>query len=79
MTSYIVLHKPSQLIKSIITTSKPPTPDHDHSFHAASSAVLDRYYKLVIKARRKGLLVNVGDLAAVSPSFLESLKDSNKR
>lgn len=77
--NYIVIHKPSQLVLKVITTSKQPTPDDDHSFHMASSAVLDRYYKLVSKARRKGVLVNVGDLAAASPSFLESLADSNKR
>jgi hypothetical protein len=79
LSNFIVVHTPSQLIKNIITTSKPPTPDHDHSFHIASSAVLDKYYRLLTKARRNGVLMNVGDLAAVSPSFLESLKDSNKR
>ena len=79
MSNYVVVHKPSQLIMKVITTSKPPTPDDDHSFHMASSTVLDKYYKLVSKARRKGVLVNVGDLAAVSPSFLESLADSNRR
>lgn len=79
MANFIVVHKPSQLIKSIVTTSKPPTPDIDHSFHEASSTVLDKYYRLITKARRNGVCVNVGDLAAISPSFLESLKESNKR
>lgn len=78
MTNFIIVHKPSQLIKTTYTASTPPVLDDDHSYHVASSAVLDRYYKLVIKARRNGVLVGVGDLAAVSPSFLESLKDSNK-
>ncbi|SEE45028.1 hypothetical protein SAMN04490188_3900 [Pseudomonas kilonensis] len=77
--NYIVVHKPSQLIKTVVTSSKVPTPDIVHSFHAASSIVLDRYYKLANKARRTGVLVNVGDLAAISPSFLESLADSNRR
>jgi hypothetical protein len=79
LSNYVVVHKPSQLILKVITSSKAPTPDHDHTFHAASTTVLDKYYKLVSKARRKGVLVNAGDLAAVSPSFFESLADSNKR
>ena len=79
MANFIIVHKPSQLIKTTYTSSTPPVLDDDHSYHVASSAVLDRYYKLVIKARRNGVCVNVGDLAAISPSFLESLKNSNKR
>ncbi|MCE6977224.1 hypothetical protein EI534_07360 [Pseudomonas frederiksbergensis] len=77
MTNYVVAHKPSQLIKKVITTSKLPTPDHEHTFHAASSIVLDRYFKLASKARRKGVLVTVGDLANVSPSFLETLVEKH--
>ena len=77
--NYLVIHKSSQLILKVITTSHTPTPDHDHAFHAASTTVLNKYFKLVSKARRAGVLVNVGDLAAVSPNFLESLADSNKR
>ncbi|WP_141248959.1 hypothetical protein [Pseudomonas ogarae] len=79
MSNYVVVNKPSQLLLKVITTSKPPTPDDVHGFHMASSTVLDKYYKLVSKARRKGVLVSVGDLAAVSPNFLESLVDSNRR
>lgn len=79
MSNYVVVHKPSQLILKVITSSKAPTPDQHHAFHTASTTMLDKYYKLVSKARRKGVLVNVGDLAAVSPSFLESLADSNSR
>jgi hypothetical protein len=79
MPNFIVAHTQSQLILKAITTSKSPTPDDAHSFHMVSRTVLDKYYNLVGKARRKGVLVNVGDLAAVSPSFLESLADSNTR
>lgn len=73
--NYLVTHKPSQLILKVITTSHTPTPDRDHAFHPASVAVLDKYYKLATKARRYSVLVNVGDLANVSPSFLQSLTD----
>lgn len=74
MSNYIAIHKPSQLIKNIVTTSLPPTPDGDHAFYAASEIVLTKYYKLKSKANRNGTLVSVGDLAAASQSFLESLQ-----
>lgn len=73
MSNYIVVNKPAQLILKVITTSQTPTPDEHHSFHPASTAVLNKYYKLAVKARSKGVLVSVGDLIAISPSFLESL------
>lgn len=72
--NYLVSHKPSQLILKVITTSQTPMPDENHTFHPVSNTVLNKYYKLAVKSRRNGVLVNVGDLAAVSPSFLESLK-----
>jgi hypothetical protein len=74
--NYLVTHKSSQLILKVITISHTPTPDRDHLFHSASTIVLDKYYKLAIKARRNGVLVSVGDLANVSPSFLQSVTDS---
>lgn len=74
MPNYIAVNKPTQLILKAITTSHTPTPDEHHAFHPASTAVLNKYYKLAGKARRNGVLVSVGDLAAVSPSFLESLQ-----
>ncbi|MDR6918722.1 hypothetical protein J2X66_005625 [Pseudomonas sp. 3296] len=77
--NYLVTHKPSQLILKVITTAHTPIPDRDHTFHPASVAVLDKFYKLATKARRKGVLVNVGDLANVSPSFLQSLLDSKNQ
>lgn len=74
MPNFIVVHKPSQLIQTVITSSIEPTPDQNHSFHSASAIVLDRYYRLKNKANRQGVLVSAGDLAAISPSFLESLQ-----
>jgi hypothetical protein len=74
MPNFIAIHKPSQLIKTVITSSTEPTPDQYHSFHSASTIVLDRYYRLKNKANKQGVLVSSGDLAAVSPSFLESLQ-----
>ncbi len=76
MSNFLVLHTPSQLIKTVITSSKTPTPDNEHTFHNASMRVLDRYYKLKSKANRNGTLVSAGELAAVSPSFLSSLVET---
>lgn len=72
--NYLVIHKPSQVILNVVTTSHTPTPNGDHAFIFASKAVLEKYYKLAMKARRNGVFVNVGDLAAASPNFLESLQ-----
>lgn len=79
MPNYIVIHKQSQLITSVVTSSSPPKPGSDRKCHTASEAMLTKYYKLKAKANRQGVLVNVGDLAAVSPSFLESMTPSNER
>lgn len=78
MCNFVVFYKPAQLIKTVITSSLSPTPDSDHSFLAASDIVLTKYYKLKSKANRQGVLVSVADLAAVSPSFMESLVVLNK-
>ncbi|AFY20774.1 hypothetical protein [Pseudomonas sp. UW4] len=77
--NYISIHKPSSLIINVITSSKAPTPDSEHSFHSASEMMLKKYYQLKSKANSKGVLVSAGDLAAVSPSFLESLVDKHKK
>jgi len=76
MSNYVCIHKLSQLIKTVVTSSLQPTPDSDHAFLAASEVVLTKYYKLKSKANRKGVLVSTGDLAEVSPSFLELLANS---
>lgn len=78
MSNYVVVHKPSQLIMKVITTSKPPTPDDDHSFYPASIIVLNHYYKLHKKALAKGVQVSVGDLMASSPSFREQVSNGKQ-
>lgn len=78
MPNFLVIHKQSQLITSVVTSSSPPKPDSDREFHAASEILLTKYYKLKSKANRQGVLVSVGDLANVSPYFLEGLVGSHK-
>lgn len=78
MSNYLVLHTPSQLIKTVITSSKVPTPNtnSEHTFHNVSITVLEKYYKLKSKKNRNGTLVSSGELAAVSPAFLNSLVET---
>ena len=69
MSNYIVVYKPSQLIQKVITSSTPPTPDNDYSFHEASIVILNHFYKLYKKALTKGVQVSVGELMHSCSSF----------
>jgi hypothetical protein len=69
LSNFIVIHKPSQLILKVITSSTAPKPDQDHSFYEASIIVLNHYYKLHKKALSKGVQVSVGELMHSCPSF----------
>lgn len=73
MSNYVCIHKPSQLIQKIITSSTQPTDDNDHSFHEVSVIVLNSYYALYKKALAKGVQVSVGDLMNSSPSFMNQI------
>jgi hypothetical protein len=78
MPNFIMLHKQSQLIQSVVTAPTTPKPSIDYSFHAASVEVLNKFYRLLTKARRNGILVSSGDLARVSPSFQCSLVETRE-
>lgn len=73
MANYIVIQTTSSLIVNVVTSTEPPTGNHIFRFIKVSDAVLDKFYKLVNKRSRNGSLVSVGELASVSPAFLESL------
>lgn len=76
--NYLVIHKPSQLILKVITSPTPPTPDNDHSFHEASIIALNHFYKLVKKARLKGVQVSVGELMDSCPSFTSQISSGKQ-
>lgn len=76
--NYLAIHKPSQLILKVITSPSQPTPDEHHSFHEASATTLNKFYKLVIKARRNGVQVTVGDLMDSCPSFKEQVSNGKQ-
>ena len=62
----------------VITSSTPPTPDNDHSFHESSIIVLNHYYKLHKKALSKGVQVSVSDLMHSCPSFHDQVSKSKQ-
>ena len=76
--NYICIHKPSQLIQKVITSSSAPKSDKDHSFYEASIVVLNHYYKLHKKALSKGVQVSVGDLMNSSPTFREQISGTKQ-
>ncbi|RMS30711.1 hypothetical protein ALP70_01081 [Pseudomonas savastanoi] len=68
--NYLTVHKQSNLVQSVIASSSTPTDTPVVRFIPAPDALLDKFYKLAQKLKH---LVPVGDLAAVSPYFLEAL------
>lgn len=76
--NYLAIHKPSQLILKVITSPSQPTPDEYHSFHEASTTTLNKFYKLVSKARRNGVQVTVGDLMGNCASFKEQVSNGKQ-
>ncbi|CAI8959101.1 transposase [Pseudomonas sp. IT-P218] len=73
MSNYIVIHQASSLIVNVTTSTEPPTDNHNFRFIKVSDAVLTKFFKLAGRKNRNGALVSVGELANVSPAFLESL------
>lgn len=70
--NYIVLNTAASLIVSVIASSKKPTNSATHRFIPVSDRILTKYYRLADK-NRNVTLVSAGELAAVSPAFLELL------
>jgi len=73
MSNYIVIHTSSSLLINVISSTEPPVDTQPFRFIKVFDAVLTKFYKLANKKNRDGTLVTVGELANVSPAFLESL------
>lgn len=73
MSNHIVIHIASSLIINVTSSTEPPDDSHTFRFIKVSDAVLTKLFKLAGKKNRNGTLVSVGELASVSPTFLESL------
>ncbi|CAG8865285.1 hypothetical protein PS627_01198 [Pseudomonas fluorescens] len=72
MANYIAIHIASSLIINSISASEQPVQSSAYRFIRVSDAVLNKYYRLASK-NRNGTLVSAGELATVSPAFLELL------
>lgn len=77
--NFIVIDKQSNLIKGAVTAPAQPTNDAKTLFIKVGELTLKKFYKLQTKAHKKGLLVDVGDLAKISHSFLDSLIENDKK
>lgn len=72
--NYLHLHRQSNLITSVISSSTTPTSTDSSLFIPVSDRVLSTYYKL----KSKTPLVDVGSLAKLSPSVFEFLLSFRK-
>lgn len=77
--NFLVIDKQSNLIKGAVTAPAQPTDTIKVLFIKVGEPTLNKYYKLQTKAHKKGLLVDVGDLASISHSFLDSLIETDKK
>jgi hypothetical protein len=73
VSNHIVIHIASALLINVISSTEPPADSPTFRFIKVSDAVLTKFFKLANKKNRNGTLVSVGELASVSPAFLESL------
>lgn len=74
MSNYIVIDKESNLIVKIISSSVKPGLIAKYRAIRASDAILAKYDKRAGLRSRNGTLVDAGELASISPAFLELLQ-----
>ena len=77
--NFIAIDKASNLITGVITSPTQPTDTTKVLFIKVGDVTVDKYYKLLSKARKKGSLVDIGELAKISHAFLDSLIESDKK
>ncbi|MNE88772.1 hypothetical protein D3C80_1861070 [compost metagenome] len=74
MSNYIVIHKESNLIITVIASSIKLRETAKYRMVRVSDAILAKYDKRARLKSRNGTLVDAGELANVSPAFLELLQ-----
>ncbi|MQT24752.1 hypothetical protein [Pseudomonas helleri] len=77
--NFVVVDKQSNLITGVVTAPAQPTDTAKTLFIKVGEMTLNKYYRLLSKARKKGLLVDVGELATISHAFLDSLVETDKK
>ncbi|WP_449103572.1 hypothetical protein [Pseudomonas veronii] len=74
MSNYIVIDKESNLIVKVISSSVKLRVIAKYRAIRVSDAILAKYDKRAGLRSRNGTLVDAGELASVSPAFLELLQ-----
>ncbi|MNR08595.1 hypothetical protein D3C85_1247600 [compost metagenome] len=74
MSNYIVIHRGSNLIVRVISSSVKLRDTAKYRAIRVSDAILAKYDKRVRLKSRNGTLVDAGELAHVSPAFFELLQ-----
>ncbi|WP_322615700.1 hypothetical protein [Pseudomonas sp. BIC9C] len=74
MSNYIVIHKESNLIIKVVSSSIKLRETAKYRAIRVSDAILAKYDKRAGMRSRNGTLVDAGELASVSPAFLELLQ-----
>lgn len=74
MSNYIVIHKESNLIITVIASSIKLRETAKYRMVRVSDAILAKYDKRVRLKSRNGTLIDAGELANVSPAFFELLQ-----
>ena len=77
--NFVVVDKQSNLITGVVTAPAQPTDTAKTLFIKVGEMTLNKYYRLLSKARKKGLLVDIGELAKISHSFLDSLIQTDRK
>lgn len=71
--NYLAIHTQSNLILQVIAASHKPSDNITTRFIEVGDITLSKFYKLLSKTNSNGRLVDIAELAAISPYFLDSL------
>ncbi len=74
MSNYIIIDRESNLIVKVICSSIKLRVIAKYRAIRVSDAILAKYHKRAGMRSRNGTLVDAGELASVSPAFLELLQ-----
>lgn len=77
--NFISINKQSNLITGVVTAPIQPIDTTKVLFIKVGEPTLNKYFRLLSKARKKGLLVDIGELAKISHAFLDSLIENDKK
>lgn len=74
MANFLVVQRDSNLIVNLVTSSFDLSSNAKLKVIKAGDLTLNHYHRLKAKADAKGVLVDAGELANLSPNFKELLR-----